>query len=230
MKTNKISWVFDGFNIKKATNLLFCACLCAISAFSQDKIKKNNPAGGLLVGVNMIEFYNANDALLTLPFKKPTLQWQAGIAADVVNTKKYSLKYELKYINKGANETFADNLSTTIDSKAHLSYAQLNFFPIIYKPLGNPNFNPYIALGGYYAYLVKAKYQLSVNNLPFTTDEVALKNTIKQDYGLDLSIGLYLKSISLEYRLEAGLPYVLDQQQTFSSIKNKSHSIVLIIR
>jgi hypothetical protein len=112
------------------------------------KQKKNNPNAGLLFGGNMVQFYRQNSELTTFPSKNPLFQWQVGISADAVNTPKYSLRWELLYTNKGAKEIFKDNFSTTLESQARLSYIQANFFPVVYKPLGNRNFNPFIALGG----------------------------------------------------------------------------------
>jgi hypothetical protein len=74
------------------------------------------------------------------------------------------------------------------------------------------------------------KYKLRINNLPATDDVQSSKNTLKTDYGVAVAVGFYLKAMSLEYRVEAGLPMILDQQYTLSTIKNKTHAIVLIIR
>lgn len=206
--------------------------LCATNTQGQDslKTKKSTANAGIFFGANMVQFYRTNSEALKLPFKQPVWQWQVGLGVDIIDTKKYGLRYELLYNNKGASESFSDGLSTKIASQASLSYVQCNLFPVIYKPLGNRKFNPYIALGGYYAYLVSSKYTTQVNTTPSFTDSMASTITLKQDYGVDVAIGVYLKKISLEYRIEAGLLTILNQQKTLSTIKNKTHSIILSFR
>ncbi len=216
----------------KTLAVAICTVLFSMNIQGQDSLKteKNRASGGILLGGNMVQFYRANSDIFKFPFKKPVWQWQAGLSVDVINAKKYGLRWELLYNNKGANETFSDGLSTKIESQVNLSYIQFNLFPIIYKPLGNRKFNPFVALGGYYSYLVKSKYSSKINSTSPFIDNIATKNTLKQDYGVDLSVGFYFKKVSLEYRIEAGLPKILNQQETLSSIKNKTHSIIFTIR
>ena len=216
----------------KTLFISICIALISTNLQGQDSLKtgRSKATGGILFGANMVQFYRANNDIFKFPFKKPVWQWQVGVSVDAINTRRYGLRWELLYNNKGANETFSDKISTTIDSKVNLSYLQFNLFPIIYKPLGNRKFNPFLALGGYYSYLVKSKYSSQVNATTPFIDDVASKNTLKQDYGVDLSLGFYFKKVSLEYRIEAGLPKILNQLETLSSIKNKTHSIIFTVR
>lgn len=212
--------------------LLLGLVLFAANVQAQDspKIKKNEPIAGILFGGNMVQFYRANSEVFKFPQQNPLWQWQVGISVDAIHTRWYALRWELVYNNKGAREVFKDDFGTSINSKAHLSYAQINFIPLIIKPLGHKTFNPYLAVGGYYSYLIKSKYEVQINGLGAVPDDIAVTNTLKQDYGINVSLGLYIKKISLEYRVEAGIPQILDQQKTLSSIRNKTHSIILIIR
>ncbi len=214
----------------KITSLIVLFIWAEIQIFGQEKQKKNFPQAGLIIGLNMASFSRPNDKFMLLPNKAPAYKWQAGFSIDIFNTKKMGAKYEFVFTNKGGKEAFEDFLSSKLNSKVNLSYVQANLYPLIFKPIGNRNFNPFVSIGGYYAYLVSNKYLLSVNSLDFTKDELASKNTLKQDYGLAWNIGFDIKKFTLEYRTELGLPYVLNQKTTLSTIKNLNHSFVLTIR
>ncbi len=203
--------------------LLIINLIISINLFGQ----KN---AGVFFGANMPQFYRANNEIVRFPFIKPKYSWQAGIFMDIVDTKKYSLKLELAYNNKGAKEKFSDDLNNTLESEADLTYGQINLFPIVYKPLGAKKISPFISIGGYYSYLINARYKTKVKNTTYFIDETAKSNTLKEDYGVNLALGLNYKKISLEYRIEAGIPKILNQSETLSTIKNKTHSIIITFK
>ena len=206
--------------------------LLFLTSFGQDepvsKQKQWTERAGILVAGTMSQLYHTQDQMVRLPPKNPVWNWQAGLAIELFNSKRFAARVDLLFANKGGKELFSGN-GIDIQSEVNLSYGQLSLFPIIVKPFGQKVLNPYVALGGYAAHLIKANYSLESTNLPRITDQQAIQNTVKIDYGPVGSFGIDFKVGALEYRYEVGIPYILDQKLTSSHIRNQSQSIVLIL-
>ena len=147
--------------------------------------------------------------------------WHAGLSLDMFTRKYYHARIDLEYINKGAKETFQGR-DFSIHAENKLQYAQLSVLPIVVKP-GFKKVNPYLGFGGYYAYQIGKKSYYTIDSGERQTDDVT--NDLlseKQDYGLCVSLGMYLKKKPLvEVKYAWGLVDVMPGY----GVKNRSLSL-----
>lgn len=213
---------------------IFIYLIASISAsFAQEKTgqaKKNSANAGIVFGANMGQFYRQNNERFRLPSKNILWNYQIGISNDALNSKFYKIRWELAFTRKGAIENFDNGINTKIAAKSDLAYGQFNLLPIVVTPYHYKSLSPMIGFGGYASYLVGGKINTSTNGSEYIRDKEGFNNLIKKDYGAIISLGLYFKKISLEYRQEIGIPQMIDKTKALSTIKNKTSSILLTFR
>ena len=147
--------------------------------------------------------------------------WHAGLSMDFFTRRYYNARIDVEYINKGAKETFTGD-GLVIHTQNKLQYGQVTVMPIVIKP-GFTKVNPYLGFGGYYAYQIGKKSYYTIDGGERQNDEVTNKLlTAKNDYGLCVSLGMYLKRKPLlEVRYAWGLADIMPAY----GIKNRSLSL-----
>jgi Outer membrane protein beta-barrel domain len=216
--------------MKKIT-LIFLAIIISFNLFaqlSQKNLYSYKPRfNGVLFGVNATDFYrNANDKYQT-PLKTPTLGFNAGFIIDIINQRRWGTQLEIKYTQKGATETF-DNKSEQefVTVKSKLDYLQVDFIPIILKPIGFKSFNPYFSGGLYKSFLIRHDVSYQFNE-KWNDLDLPLKYDVSQinkgDMGISINAGIMIKSLTIEYHHEFGLSTIFES----SNIKNQLSSINL---
>jgi hypothetical protein len=177
---------------------------------------------GIRVGGSMTSFYTDKVALP----KKPFYNWEAGLGFSLANTKHYNARLELVYANKGARETFSDQL-TEITSRTKMTYGQANLLPLIVKA-GARKLNPAIGLGGYYAYQIKHVSEFKEADGDYELDELTQKLiNNKSDYGALVMLAFYSGDKPLlEFRYEHGLAEVMKGMK----VKNNGLSVSLFLK
>ncbi|GAB2775326.1 hypothetical protein GCM10027275_18030 [Rhabdobacter roseus] len=177
---------------------------------------------GVRLGVLSSTYHSPGMPTLAFP-APPNWKWQAGLLFDLFIHRHYNARLELAYVNKGADITFKNDLAQ-VRSVSRLRYLQANLMPLILKP-GFPKLNPYLGVGGYFSSLLRGDWKYGTPGGTLQPDPVTaemLRNNV--DYGLALSVGLYIRHFPvLELRGEWGLADLMPPH----GLKNKSTALLI---
>ncbi|CAG5072971.1 hypothetical protein DYBT9623_04504 [Dyadobacter sp. CECT 9623] len=177
---------------------------------------------GIRVGGAITSFYSEK---VSFP-KKPFYNWEAGLGFSLYNSKHYNARLELVYANKGARETFSDQLNT-LTSRTKMTYGQANLLPLILKA-GARKLNPAIGVGGYYAYRIKHISEFKEADSEYEPDDLTqdLIDESRFDYGVCVMLAFYSgHKPLLEFRYEHGLADVMKGLK----VKNNGLSVSLFL-
>ena len=177
---------------------------------------------GIRLGVLSSTYHSPGMPALAFP-APPNWKWQAGLLFDLFIHRHYNARLELAYVNKGADITFKDD-QAQLRSVSRLRYLQANLTPLILKP-GFPKLNPYLGVGGYFSSLLGSNWQYGPPGGTLQPDRLTadmLRNNV--DYGLALSVGLYIRHFpALELRAEWGLTDLMPPH----GLKNKTTALLV---